>query len=221
MCVNCGRIQARAKGRCNRCYKWWRKYGIERPTDVEDRRRIHKPRRLCIICAERPVHSRERCTRCVQYLSRTGREWTHKPPAPKAEQRPGWKGEAATDNTKRNRAQRRYPLTDCERCSRPGEVRHHRDEDPGNNEATNIEILCRRCHQRHHMGLPPRPCQHCGDLSKKLKRGRCNVCYQYLRVNGHDRPLRLIARTRSRRPVLQSGDPSSSACDGQTTYAVP
>lgn len=46
------------------------------------------------------------------------------------------------------RAQRRYPMGDCEKCGAPGRDRHHRDGDQMNNEPGNVAILCRRCHQR-------------------------------------------------------------------------
>ena len=206
LCFVCGERPPFRRGRCNRCSKWWRKYGSERPTDVDDRRWLRKPKRLCSVCAERFVHARGRCHRCWDYHYRTGIEWTAKPPPPRGAERHNWKGDAATDDSKRYRANRRYRLRDCERCGAPGVLRHHKDEDVGNNEPENIEVLCKRCHQRHHMGLPPRPCAHCSDLSKKLKRGRCNVCYQYLRVNGVDRPPTLVAKTAARRAVVQGGD---------------
>lgn len=166
---------------------------------------------LCRICSERPATARGRCHRCASYFHRHAVE---RPTTGLRYAGPGgsgWKGDGASEDSKRNRAQRRFILTECERCGRPGEVRHHRDDNPGNNTAANVEILCKRCHQQHHMGKPPRPCEHCGDLSKKLKRGRCNVCYQYLRVNGADRPESLIASARTRRAVLQGGDPSPPA----------
>jgi hypothetical protein len=45
-------------------------------------------------------------------------------------------------------AQRLYALGPCERCKAPGVERHHKDGNPGNNVATNVEVLCRKCHLR-------------------------------------------------------------------------
>lgn len=68
------------------------------------------------------------------------------------EKNPAWKGDAASLNAARTRAQRRFPITgDCETCGAPAEVRHHRDENPLNNVATNISFLCRACHMNHHL----------------------------------------------------------------------
>lgn len=61
-----------------------------------------------------------------------------------------WRGDNAGPGSKHARAQRLYPLTDCVRCGAPGEHRHHRDRDPGNNEPDNIAILCEPCHYRSH-----------------------------------------------------------------------
>lgn len=57
-----------------------------------------------------------------------------------------WKGEAATPESKRERAERRYALGDCEFCGKPATDRHHRNGDLDNHEKENIAILCRRCH---------------------------------------------------------------------------
>lgn len=39
-----------------------------------------------------------------------------------------------------------YQLGLCERCGKAATDRHHKDANTGNNEASNIEMLCRRCH---------------------------------------------------------------------------
>lgn len=74
------------------------------------------------------------------------------------EDHPGWKGDAAAVETGRCRARRMYPETiACERCGHaPDEgdwpiERHHKDENTRNNSPENIEMLCRRCHKRHHV----------------------------------------------------------------------
>jgi hypothetical protein len=64
----------------------------------------------------------------------------------RGERHPAWKGDAAPANTKRERAQRRFPLGPCERCGKPATDRHHKDADTGNNSPENVQILCRTCH---------------------------------------------------------------------------
>lgn len=194
-----------AKGRCNRCYRYWWEHGKERPSATVTPRR-YEPDSLCENCGQRPVHAKGRCIRCWSYRHRHGLERPSVIEPPRGADRHNWKGDGAKKHSKSYRAIRRYSLRECERCGAPGELRHHKDENVGNNEPENIEILCRKCHQQHHLGKPPRPCHHCGELSKKLKRGRCNVCYQYLRVNGVDRPQALLARAASRRAVLSGED---------------
>lgn len=58
---------------------------------------------------------------------------------------------ARTDREKargRKRAQRAFPATTCEECGGTRHLsRHHRDENPLNNDPANIAILCGRCHQ--------------------------------------------------------------------------
>ena len=60
------------------------------------------------------------------------------------------KGGAATPQAGRLRAEKLYPLGPCERCDQLGTLRHHRDENPLNNEPENVEILCHRCHAKAH-----------------------------------------------------------------------
>lgn len=111
---------------------------------------------------------------------------------------PNWKGDLAKNDAKRTRAQRRYQLTDCERCGKRGTERHHKDENPGNNEPSNIQILCRRCHMTIdgrleklmsivHPIKPPKSCRVCGRLFKPMRRGRCSTCDYYFRYHGHDK----------------------------------
>lgn len=52
--------------------------------------------------------------------------------------------------TYRQRAYEHYGKK-CNRCESTRHlVVHHRDEDRTNNDLTNLEVLCKRCHQRHH-----------------------------------------------------------------------
>ena len=56
------------------------------------------------------------------------------------------KGKAPADQTGRTRAQNRYPgEIVCRICNKPAE-RHHKDQNPNNNEPSNIDFLCRKHH---------------------------------------------------------------------------
>lgn len=48
------------------------------------------------------------------------------------------------------RANKLKPPAPCERCGGPGQVVHHKDENPRNNTLDNLERLCRACHINHH-----------------------------------------------------------------------
>lgn len=115
------------------------------------------------------------------------------------EQRWNWKGEAATDSSKRERARTRYPLpSKCDECPSRATDRHHKDGDTGNNHPSNIAFLCRRCHMKADGRLdrfkalvpvpvqPPKPCINCKQLSKPLRKGRCSRCYDHLRAVGEE-----------------------------------
>lgn len=119
-----------------------------------------------------------------------------------AEENPMWKGDLASPMTKRCRAQRRYPLTSCEKCGNPATDRHHIDGDPGNNVPSNIARLCRRCHMEidgrlaiflSHSKMrptkPPEPCIVCQRLVKIRRKGRCGACSEFFRRNGVERNL--------------------------------
>lgn len=132
----------------------------------------------------------------------------------KGDKHPYWKGDDAPPNTKRMRAQRRYKLGPCERCRKPGTDRHHKDANTGNNEPSNIMILCRRCHMTVDGRLPafvvageparrrnaqPKPCIHCGRPWKYLRKGRFPACNNYFRKYGSERPLHLGTTARGSR----------------------
>ena len=60
-----------------------------------------------------------------------------------------WKGDAAHPQAGRNRALRKYKnIGPCVNCGCPKAERHHRDGNTRNNDASNIKILCRLCHQK-------------------------------------------------------------------------
>jgi len=57
-----------------------------------------------------------------------------------------WKGDKATLFTAHGRCRRLYPdPIFCEVCGKKAE-RHHKDDDPFNNERSNIQFLCRKHH---------------------------------------------------------------------------
>jgi hypothetical protein len=103
---------------------------------------------------------------------------------------------------KRARAQRRYNIAGatCENCGVPATDRHHIDGDTGNNDRSNIAILCRRCHMAAdgravrlaEMRIVPkaaRPCRICLEIRQRyLRKGRCIRCERYLRRHGVERP---------------------------------
>lgn len=112
------------------------------------------------------------------------------------ELRTGWKGDAASDNTKRIRARVLYPvLGKCERCPSPATDRHHKDSNTGNNVRSNLAFLCRRCHMAEDGRLDalrslPRPvklpkvCAVCGRPAKLSRLSKCERCYDHFRRNG-------------------------------------
>lgn len=58
----------------------------------------------------------------------------------------------ATHRSARKVAQRRIPLTVCERCQSTKQLqRHHKDRNTRNNDPRNIEVLCQACHKDEHM----------------------------------------------------------------------
>lgn len=166
------------------------------------KKKIQKP---CINCGRLyyPL-SNGLCKPCYVYQRRTGQS---RPPTPnriinvaRGSASPAWKGDVARAETKRARAQRIYPLGICQNCGKPATERHHIDRDTGNNQSSNILILCRRCHMQMDGRLteflshridnskPPEPCKNCGRLSKPLRKGLCHSCNEYQRRNGKPRP---------------------------------
>ena len=122
------------------------------------------------------------------------------PLIPRGEKHYAWKGDAARGETKRSRVANARLVGPCELCGDPGKDRHHVDGDPGNNAATNIMLLCRRCHMiedgrmKNLVGRNQdlSPCRHCGRPHKTslgFSHGMCNACRSYYIRNGINRPL--------------------------------
>lgn len=59
---------------------------------------------------------------------------------------PNWKGGKATPNAGRSRARTKFAALNCSRCGALKAERHHKDGDTNNNDESNIDIVCRRCH---------------------------------------------------------------------------
>ena len=84
----------------------------------------------------------------------------------------------------------------CERCGTTENLRiHHKDHNIRNNDLSNLEHICRRCHRKEHhkenRGGEQRPCDFCGKLNwyvpSKLDKNKhffCNrECYDKWRKN--------------------------------------
>lgn len=70
----------------------------------------------------------------------------------------------------------------CEACGATGKLHvHHKDEDPSNNDPSNLRTLCPTCHRRSHSpnfmadGVTPKPCMHCANPSVKSR-----LCHTHL-----------------------------------------
>jgi hypothetical protein len=57
-----------------------------------------------------------------------------------------WKGPNVSKAAGRARARRKFPLTPCSVCGNPKSERHHLDDNPLNNDPTNVISLCRKDH---------------------------------------------------------------------------
>jgi len=91
---------------------------------------------------------RERlCTECGAKITRKSKTGRCSPCALRGPNNPNWSGDKASVTSKRQRAQRWIALPEkCSRCDAPPTIRHHLDENPGNNIPSNIETLCQSCH---------------------------------------------------------------------------
>lgn len=80
-------------------------------------------------------------------------------------------------NSYRQSAKARRPQ--CERCGKPGRHVHHKDENPLNNDPSNLETLCNSCHRLSHSPHwnpttgRRNPCSLCSKPARK--RGLCRT----------------------------------------------
>ena len=82
----------------------------------------------------------------------------------------------------------KHAPTTCGRCGekKPIDI-HHIDENPLNNRPENLEILCRKCHLRHHRDQEKlrRPkCRFCDSISTHRVGQVCDKCWMNVRYNG-------------------------------------
>lgn len=89
-------------------------------------------------------------------------------------------------NTGRKYAQGLFAASECSVCGVTHSLeRHHRDENPANNEPSNVQIVCKTCHKNIHVangtwGTGPAPmskCAVCGkDFLAQCHRKRAKIC---------------------------------------------
>lgn len=77
----------------------------------------------------------------------------------------------------------------CEHCGSTSQLHvHHQDQNPLNNEPSNLMTLCAACHMHEHWRewkvtkFPPKPCKYCSKPARHL--GLCNTHYTRYRTNG-------------------------------------
>lgn len=86
------------------------------------------------------------------------------------ENNPNWKGDAGDKENGRERARRWFPEGVCavDGCTAKAE-RHHKDENPLNNDPSNIEFLCHTHHMRVHYKGVPKPLEMRRKIAATLK----------------------------------------------------
>lgn len=84
----------------------------------------------------------------------------------------------------------RSAKTKCEACGATHDLQvHHQDENPRNNDPSNLRTLCRSCHRRAHSpnftatGEQRAHCAHCSKPS--IKKGLCATHLSRLKRHGH------------------------------------
>lgn len=93
----------------------------------------------------------------------------------------------------RYRVQKTVKTVKCDRCkTKKSLVRHHKDQNPKNNDPKNIQILCRRCHANVHREIRNLKCRVCG--GKNHAGGLCHTHYN--RFKKHGDPLKKCLNTR-------------------------
>jgi hypothetical protein len=103
-------------------------------------------------------------------------------PERRQEGHPMWKGDQASLSEGRDRARRWFSLKPCEACGSERSERHHRDENPLNNDPSNIQFLCRRHHKQLHAQMNRKTCAVADCERWADSRGLCSMHYQRVRA---------------------------------------
>lgn len=69
LCSNCKRQDARRRGRCHACDRWWRLKCIERPSRLY----LREKKSWCVVCGSTKVFANQKCQPCNRYHHRTGK----------------------------------------------------------------------------------------------------------------------------------------------------
>ncbi len=102
----------------------------------------------------------KQCLGIIQRTEHKGKLWTpHSPILWKSgSESPVWKGGGE------NYA-KRFQQDACERCGSDRHLLvHHRDENKYHNELSNLETLCKKCHQDHHVLRDPKTGRFAGKI---------------------------------------------------------
>lgn len=67
-CINCGRTNIHALKRCDACYEYHRRHGVDRKVTTVSKHKV------CKNCGHPKLRARGRCMSCADYYQRTGRE---------------------------------------------------------------------------------------------------------------------------------------------------
>ena len=98
-----------------------------------------------------------------------------------------WKGDAVGADTGRQRARKRYQaIGPCSHCGATKTERHHIDGNTLNNEPSNIDVTCRRCHMKHDGRMKA--------FVEAGERGRRDL-WKYAEKAGRARGAQMSART--------------------------
>lgn len=215
-CVICGKETYKlTESRCDKCRVYFKRTGMERPTNLPI---LFSKKGNCRLCGKSANNlMKGKCGKCHYYSKRYGfsdpkmminrvgwnRRNNHNSNGHTLIKHHFWKGNKAGPEAKRQRAVRRIKMDLCELCGKPGMDRHHFDSDLDNLKFNNIHILCRKCHMKvdgrqqklrerikiYQKKTPRSPCLICGKIKGYLRKGRCHRCNEYFRRNGKDRNL--------------------------------
>lgn len=166
LCDNCGEKPAYCKGRCVRCYSYFRDHGIERPVGLEHALKIPK---FCANCRRKRAVKNGRCASCQTYFYRHGVErplsFVYKLEERQAS--PRWCKNCGSPDLSCNLR--------CARCDCYWRI--HRKERPK------------------HLWVDDPRCKTCGKPlpsgNRRKRSGRCDLCREYRSVYKKERPQKL------------------------------